>query len=150
MSALLETILADIKTAMKARDKIALTTLRMLHSELKNVGVNAGKELSDDDVVQIVGKAIKQRRDAAQQFRDGDRAELADKEEAEIAVLEKYLPAQLDRDAIVELARSAIEESGAQGKKDMGKVMGLLMPKVKGKADGKLVNQVVVELLAEG
>ncbi|MFH1810158.1 MAG: GatB/YqeY domain-containing protein [Pseudomonadota bacterium] len=147
MPALLDTLLTDIKTAMKAQDKVRLLALRTLHSEIKNIGINAGRELTDDDVIAAVGRAIKQRQDAIEQFKAGGRQDLVLKESAEIALYRAYQPAQLDRDAILELTRACIAESGASGKQDLGRVMKLLMPQVKGRADGKLVNQIVMELL---
>jgi len=142
-----ERLQSDIKQAMKAREKDKLTALRMLVAQLKDVSVNAGKELTEETFIEVTSRAIKQRKDSAEQFKQGGREELAAKEEAEIAYFEAYLPAQLDAAAIEELVRQAIEETGAAGKQDMGKVMGVVMPKVKGKADGKVVNQIVMELL---
>jgi uncharacterized protein len=146
-SPLLDKLLADIKEAMKARANDKLVALRMLHSEIKNLTTNAGKEATDDDVIAAVNKAIKQRADAAEQYRAGGREDLAAQELAEIEAFRRYQPAQLDRAAIEDLARQAVAESGAAGKKDAGKVMQILMPKVKGRADGRIVNQVVQALL---
>jgi len=142
-----EQLQSDIKTAMKAREKEKLTALRTLHAEIKNVSVNAGKELTEEDFVAVLSRAVKQRKDSVEQFKQGGREDLAAKEQAEIELIQEYLPAQLERDAIEAIVREAIAESGASGKKEMGKVMQLVMPKVKGKADGKLVNQVVMQLL---
>ena len=147
-SALLERLLADIKLAMKSREMDKLTTLRSLHAQVKDVTVNAGKEESDELVATVVAKAIKQRRDSVEQYRSGGREDLAGKEEQELEWLAIYLPEQLSEEEIEKLVRSAIEASGAAGKADMGKVMKVLMPQVKGKADGKLVNQTVQRLLA--
>jgi uncharacterized protein len=146
-SALLDKLMADIKEFMRARDTDKLTALRMLHSEIKNLTVNAGKEATDDDVIAAVSRAIKQRSDAVEQFRGGGREDLAAREQAEIDLYRRYQPAQLERAEVESLARQAIAESGATGKKDVGKVMQLLMPKVKGRADGKLVSQTVQSLL---
>jgi uncharacterized protein YqeY len=147
-SALLERLLADIKQAMKNRETDKLTALRSLHAQVKDATVNVGKEESDELVATVVAKAIKQRRDSVEQYRSGGREDLAGKEEQELGWLEIYLPEQLSEEAIEKLVRSAIEASGAAGKSDMGKVMKVLMPEVKGKADGKLVNQIVQRLLA--
>ena len=148
-SPLLEALQADIKTMMKAHEQDKLTALRVLLGQIKDVTTNAGKEATDADVAAVVAKAIKQRSDATEQFRQGGREDLAAKEEMEIALYRKYQPQQLDRPAIENLVRQAIAESGATGKKDMGKVMQALMPKVKGAADGKLVSQIVQEELGK-
>ena len=147
-SALLDQLLADIKEAMKAREADKLTALRSLHAQIKDATVNAGKEESDELVATVVARAIKQRRDSVEQFRSGGREDLASKEEQEVAWLAGYMPEQLSEGEVETLVRSAIETSGATGKADMGKVMKTLMPEVRGKADGKLVNQIVQRLLA--
>lgn len=146
-SPLLNQLMDDIKQAMKERAQERLTALRTLHAQVKDATTNQGKEPTDDDVLTILNRAIKQRLDAADQFRKGGREDLAIKEEQEIAQYRKYQPAQLDAAAVEALARKAIADSGAVGKADTGKVMKLLMPQVKGKADGKLVNQIVSGLL---
>lgn len=146
-SPLLDLLMADIKQAMKERAQDRLTALRTLHAQVKDATTNQGKDPTDDDVLTILNRAIKQRLDAADQFRKGGREDLASKEEQEIALYRKYQPAQLDAAAVEALARKAIVDSGAVGKADTGKVMKLLMPQVKGKADGKLVNQIVSGLL---
>lgn len=146
-SSLLDKLTADIKQAMRDRDPDKLTALRMLHAQIKDATVNAGKEPADEDVATIVAKAIKQRQDAVQQFRGGGREDLAAKEEKEIAIYRAYQPEQLSAEAVTELAKKAIADAGATGKADTGKVMKLLMPQVKGRADGKLVNQIVSGLL---
>ena len=137
----------DIKLAMKAKETDKLTALRTLLAQVKDATINAGKEPTDTDVATVVAKAIKQRRDSIAQFRQGGREDLAQKEEQEIAVFQKYQPQQLDQAAIEELVRKCIADTGAAGKKDMGKVMQALMPHVKGRADGKLVNQIVNTML---
>ncbi len=146
-SPLLDTLMADVKTAMKSHDQEALTALRTLHAQIKDATVNVGKDATDGDVATIVAKAIKQRLDSVEQFRAANRNDLADKEQREIALFRKYQPQQLDQAAVEELVRKAIAETGAAGKKDLGKVMQVLMPQVKGRADGKMVNQVVMTLL---
>lgn len=147
-SEIMEQLLADIKAAMKAGESETVMALRTLNAAIKDKTVNAGVEITDDAVVEVVGKAIKQRADAIEQFLAADRQDLVDKEQAQIDLYRKYQPQQLDRAEIEVLVRECIAESGATSKKEMGKVMQLLMPKVKGKADGKLVNQVVMSLLA--
>jgi uncharacterized protein YqeY len=146
-SLLLDTLLADIKAAMKAQNPDMLSALRMLHSQIKDATTNAGKDPTDEAVAVIVAKAIKQRTDSFEQFQAAARADLADKEKREIDWFRKYQPQQLDAAAIEVLVRKAIADTGAAGKKDMGKVMQALMPQVKGRSDGKLVNQIVQTLL---
>lgn len=146
-SKLLETLQADIKTAMKERDHEKVTALRTLHAQIKDATVNAGKETTDGEVGVVVAKAIKQRQHSVEQFRQGARADLADKEQREVELFRKYQPPQLTQAEIEDLAKKCIAEAGAATKKDMGKVMALLMPQVKGRADGKTVNQVVSSLL---
>jgi hypothetical protein len=142
-SKLLNQLLADVKAAMKDRDNDKVTALRMLHAQIKDATVNAGFEPTDEAVAVVVGKAIKQRQDSLAQFRQGGREDLARKEEREIEWFKNYQPQQLDEAAISQLVREAIAETGAAGKQDMGKVMKALMPRIKGRADGKLVNQIV-------
>ncbi|WP_420467245.1 GatB/YqeY domain-containing protein [Panacagrimonas sp.] len=135
MSEIKNRLLEDIKTAMKAGDKERLSVLRMLSSDLKNREVVDAVEITDAVVIASVEKMLKQRRDSESQFRAGNRPDLADKEAAEIAVLMTYLPQQLSADEVDALIAQAIAETGAQGPKDMGKVMGWIKPKVAGKTD---------------
>lgn len=146
-SPLLDRLMSDIKQAMKERAQEKLTALRTLHAQVKDATVNQGKDPTDDDVLIILNRAIKQRLDAAEQFREGGREDLAVKEEQEIVHYRAYQPTQLAAAAVESLARKAIAETGATSKADTGKVMKALMPLVKGKADGKLVNQIVGGLL---
>ena len=148
-SPLYDTLLADIKVAMKARNTEALTTLRSMNAKIKDATINEGKEVSDVDVATVVAKGIKQRQESAEQFHQGGRPELADKEEREVELLRNYQPQQLSESEIEALVRSSASATGATSKKDIGKLMGALMPQVKGKADGKLVNQIVMRVLSE-
>ena len=148
-SPLYDTLLADIKVAMKARNTEALTTLRSMNAQIKDATINEGKEVSDVDVATVVAKGIKQRQESAEQFHQGGRQELADKEEREVELLRNYQPQQLSESEIEALVRSSASATGAISKKDIGKLMGALMPQVKGKADGKLVNQIVMRFLSE-
>lgn len=134
---------AALKEAMKAKDSVALDAVRAIKSAVKLAEIEAGKELADEDVHGVIQKAIKQRRDSIEQFKAGGRADLVALEEAQVAVLSKFLPAQMSEAEIEALVAQAIQATGAAGAKEMGKVMGWLMPKVKGKADGGLVNKVV-------
>jgi uncharacterized protein YqeY len=146
-SPLLDALLADVKMAMKSQNQGLLSALRMLHSQVKDATVNVGKEASDEMVATIVAKAIKQRQDSVEQYRAAARQDLADKEQQEIEWFRKYQPQQLGQAEIEALVKTIIAETGASGKKDLGKVMQALMPKVKGRSDGKLVNQVVLAQL---
>lgn len=147
-SVVMDQLMADIKEAMKAQNSEAVLALRTLHAAIKDQTVNAGAEVTDEAVASVVAKAIKQRTDAIEQFEAANRQDLVEKERKQVALYRKYQPRQLDRAEIEALVRQCIAESGAASKKEMGKVMALLMPKVKGCADGKLVNQVVQSLLA--
>jgi uncharacterized protein YqeY len=137
----------DVKVAMKAGEKDRLSVLRMLTAELKQREVVDSTELTDAVVIAAIEKMVKQRRDSENQFRAGNRPELADKELAEIAVLTGYLPQALTQDEVDALVAQAIAETGAAGGKDMGKVIAWLKPKVAGRADmGKLSGQIKAKL----
>jgi hypothetical protein len=138
----------EMKSAMKAKDKFRLSTIRMVISDIKNKEIEKGGELDHAGVEEVIVKAVKQRRDSAEQYKKAERPELAQKEEEEIAILSAYLPEQMGDDQIRELAQAAAKDAGATSLKEMGKVMGLLMPKVKGKADGSAVNRIVKEILS--
>ena len=142
-SAILERLLADIKLAMKARESERLETLRFLHAEIKNFEVNERKEPTDDEVAAIVGKAIKSRQDSIEQFQAGGREDLVAREQAQLKICKAYQPEQLGEAEIEALVDEVIEQTGAAGKKDTGKVMKELMPRVKGKADGRMVSAIV-------
>ena len=143
MSALKDRLRADLTTAIKARDEVRSSTIRMLLTAITNAEVagKAHRELSDDDIVGVLSTEAKKRREAATAFADGGRLEMADKERAEGVVIGDYLPAQLSEDEIAEIVSAAIEKTGAagEGMRAMGKVMGLVTPQVKGKADGSAV-----------
>ena len=143
MAALKDRLRTDLTTAMKARDEVRSSTLRMVLTAITNAEVSGkvARELSDDDVLGVLATEAKKRREAASAFADGGRAEMAAKEEAEAAVIADYLPAQLNADEINELVGAAIAQTGAadEGLRAMGKVMGILQPQVKGRADGAAV-----------
>lgn len=142
-----EEILSDIKEAMKAKDIETRDTLRLLSAAIKQADVDGGEPLDNEAVLKIVMKQAKQRRESISEYEAAGRNDLAEPEKKELAVIEKYLPKMMDADEIRVLAAAAIEATGATSPKEMGAIMGKLMPQVKGKADGKLVNQVVRELL---
>jgi uncharacterized protein len=143
MSALKDRLRSDLTASIKARDELRSSTLRMVLSAITNAEV-AGKEareLSDDDIVGVLSTEAKKRREAATAFADAGRTELADKESAEAAMIADYLPEQLDEAEIVEIVTAAIAQTGAagEGMRAMGKVMGVVQPQVRGRADGAAV-----------
>ena len=131
----------DMKSAMRTRDKERLAVIRMLMAAVKQREVDERSELADADVLAVIEKMVKQRRDAELQYRDADRPELADAEAAEIAVLEHYLPTQLSEAEIDQAIEAAITETEAASMRDMGKVMGVLKPRLQGQADMAVVSQ---------
>lgn len=142
-------IQSDLIAAMKAKDDAKTNALRMLKAAILKFEVSGDrKEASESDIADIIVKEIKQRQDSAEQFRAGNRIEMAENEEAEIAVLKSYLPPQMSEEEVTALVKEVIQQVGATSKADMGKVMGALMPKVKGKADGGVVNKIVSSLLS--
>lgn len=138
----------DIKEAMKAKDVERRDALRLLSSAMKQIEVDERKDLSDDDVIAIIQKQIKQRNDAAAQYKEAGRDELYDKEVAEIKVFEAYLPAQLDDAELASAVKAIIEKTGAASMKDMGKVMGVASKELAGQADGKRISSCVKTLLS--
>jgi len=136
-----------LKQAMINKDATRRDVLRMTISAFKQVEIDERRELSAEDAVMILQREIKKRRDSIEEARKAGREDIVATEEAELAMIEGFLPQQLSREEIAALVRDAIAQTGAASAKDMGKVMGVLMPKVKGKADGKLVNEVVRDLL---
>jgi len=145
--ALKEKLKADLVVAMKAKDAERVSTIRLLTSAIKNKEIDSRKELDDEGVLAVLSTAVKQRRDSIEQFEKAGRTDLSDKEKAELEIIQAYMPQELGRDEIAAFVKEAVSETGASGAKDMGKVMKALMPKVKGRADGKLVNELVKEIL---
>jgi uncharacterized protein YqeY len=144
-----ERLTEDMKAAMKAgpEAKVRLETIRFLKAAVKNVEIDKKAPLTDEEILGVITKQVKQLKDSIEEFEKGGREDLITKAQAEVAVLSAYLPQQMSADEIRDLARQIITEVGAQGPKDMGKVMGPLVARTKGRADGKLVNQIVKELL---
>jgi uncharacterized protein YqeY len=138
-----EQIDADIKEAMKSGAKDKVSALRMLSAALKNKQIDKRAPLEDSEVLDTVRSLIKQRRDSIEQFAKGGRQDLVDKEAAEVVILEVYLPQQMARDEVEKIVREVIGQTGAQGAKDMGKVMKALVPLLAGRADNKLVSELV-------
>lgn len=143
-----EKLAGDLKDAMRSRDESRKTAIRMLLTAVKNAEVAAIRQFDDAEVLGVIAKQVKQRRESIEEFKKAGRQDLVDKEMAEMRVLEAYLPAQMSRDEIVAEARKVIAELGARGPQDKGKVMGAIMPRLSARAEGRLVNEVVTELLA--
>ena len=142
-SPLYDKLMEDLKAAMKAHDKAALNAIRGTIAKAKDLTVNAGKEIVDDVVVQVIAKGVKQRDESIAQFTTAGRADLAEGEKAEREVLAKYLPAQLSEEEVAAVVKAVVADLGATSKKDMGRVMKDVMARVKGQADGKLVSKLV-------
>jgi len=143
-----EKLAADLARAMKARDKIRVETLRMVRSAVKNAEIAQQKTLDDSDILAVIAREVRQHRESISEFQKGNRQDLVAKEEAELKILLEYLPRQMSREEITAAARQVIQEVGARGPGDKGKVMQKLMPQLKGKAEGRDVNEAVTELLS--
>ncbi|MFH1074457.1 MAG: GatB/YqeY domain-containing protein [Candidatus Firestonebacteria bacterium] len=137
----------DLKLAMKAKDALKLSTVRLLKNAVNNVELARKKTLTDEDIITVIQSSIKQRKDSVEQYNKGGRSELAAQEENEMKILQAYLPLQLSEEEIRKLVADVIKETGASSVKEMGKVMGRLMPLVKGKADNSRVSAIVKEHL---
>ena len=140
-------LLEDLKAAMRAHDETRVSVIRMVRSAIKYAEIDQHKSLDDAGVLSVIEKDVKRHRDSIEGFTKGKRQDLVTKEEAELQVLLAYLPQQMPREDVVAAARAAVAEVGAKSMADMGKVMGTLSPRLKGKADGRLISQVVQELL---
>jgi uncharacterized protein YqeY len=138
----------DMVEAAKAKDKIKLSALRLMKAAIHNREIDAHHELSDAELLQVLSSLVKQRQDSIEQFKKGNRQDLVDKEEAELKVIKGFMPEQMSGEEIEAEISKAIAETGATGIKDMGKVMKALMPKTTGKADGKLVSELVKKRLS--
>ena len=147
MATLTETIRTDMTSAMKEQAKERLSVLRMLQSSIKNEQINIGHELSDEEAMTVIRKAVKQRQDSIEQYAKGNRPELAEKERAEMEILKTYLPPELTDEEVESGIREIVASTGAQSKKDMGKVMKEAAARYKGRVDGKKVQEIVSRLL---
>lgn len=146
---LLEKIDQDMKKALKAGEKERLTVLRGLKSELKYRQIDKADELSDDDAVAVLSSSAKKRRESIEQFQKAGREDLVQKEKSELAIITSYLPEQLSEEKLRQIISEAIAESEADSPQKVGLVMKIVMPKIKGQADGKLVNKLAMEMLAK-
>ena len=145
--ALKQKLTDDLKQAMRDRDKVRLSVIRLVMAAIKNAEIARQTTLDDGDILGIIAKEARQRRESVEAFRQGNRQDLVVQEEAELTLLQGYLPQQISREEIMTEARRVIEEVGAQGPGDKGKVMPKLISQLKGKADGREINAVVTELL---
>jgi len=144
---LMQQITDDMKQAMKDGDKLRLGAIRMFRAAIKDKEIELGRALEEEDLIAVAAKMIKQRKDAASQYGEAGRDDLAEKELSEAKVFEVYMPEQLSEAEVAEAVKQVIAESGAEGMKDMGKVMGMVRPKLQGKADMGLVSALVKQLL---
>ena len=142
-AAMYDKLMDDLKGAMKAHDMGAVNAIRGVIAKAKDLTVNAGQEMTDDAIQQVIAKGVKQREESIAQFAAAGRAELAENEKKEMELLKKYLPEQLSEEAVAAIVKEAVAVTGATSKKDMGKVMKEVMARVKGQADGKLVSRLV-------
>ncbi len=151
MSSVLDRLSADMKSAMKERDQFTLSVIRMLRSELQYAQIAAGsdKQLTEQDVLAVLVREQKKRRDAVKEFREADRREAAEKLERELEIIATYLPQPLSDNELREIVQAALEETGASSVAEMGRVMSVVMPKVQGRADGNQVSALVKEFLSQ-
>lgn len=149
MASLNEQLIADMKEAMKQKEagKIRLSTIRLLRAAQKEAEVARKRELNDEEILELVVREIKKRKDAIPDYEKAGRPEEIKKLEQEITVLEHYLPEQMDEEELNNVIREVIEETGARSARDMGRVMQVLMPRIRGRADGKLASQLVKNML---
>lgn len=147
MGQLTDQIRNDMTAAMKAQEKERLSVIRMLQTAIKNEQINVGHELSDEEAMTVIRKAVKQRQDSIEQYTSAGRTELADKERSEMELLKTYLPPELSDDELESGLREIIASTGATSKKDLGKVMKEATARFKGRADGKKIQEVVSRLL---
>ena len=141
-------LMDDLKQAMRGGDKVRRSVIRLVMAAIKNAEIARQAALDDTDILGIIAKEVRQRRESIEAFRLGNRPDLVAQEEAELAILNEYLPKQMTREEIIVAARRVIEEVGAQGPGDKGKVMPKLIAQLKGRADGREINAVVTELLS--
>ena len=147
-----EQIKNDIKEAMKAKNELGLSVLRMVAAAISSEEINKSKRevgLNDEEVLEVLSREVKKRRDSATQYEGAGRAELAEKENQEIGVIMNYMPAQMTTEEIEKVVKESIAESGAKDEKDFGAVMKVVSPKIKGKADGKQVSEIAKKMLAD-
>jgi uncharacterized protein len=145
---LLDRLTVDMKEAMKNKEKQRLSVIRMVKSALQNEAIKLQKELTEDEALTVLNRELKQRKDSLHEFEKANREDLAEKVREEVVILKAYMPEQLSEEEVTNIVKETIQEVGASSKADMGKVMGALMPKVKGKTDGSVVNRLVQQYLS--
>lgn len=143
-----ERLVEEMKQAMKSNDKLKLSTIRMIRSTLKNKEIDLRKKLEDEEIVKVIQAMVRKGEECVEQFQTGGRMDLVEKEKSEIEIMKSFLPQPLSQEEIVKLINQSIQETQASSMKDIGKVMKSVMPKIGGKADGKLINQLVKERLS--
>ena len=143
-----EKLVEEMKQAMKSNDKLRLSTIRMIRSALKNKEIELRKKLEDEDIVKVVQVMVRKGEESVEQFQAGGRMDLVEKEKREIEILKSFLPQPLSQEEILKIIDQSIQETQASSPKDIGKVMKSVIPKIGGKADGKLINQLVKEKLS--
>lgn len=142
-----EKLMEDLKSSMKSKDKVKKNVVTMVRAAIKQKEVDERIELSDDNILDIIVKQVKQKKDSIEDFKKGNRDDLVELTNKEIEILQEYLPPQLSEEELVNIVKVTIEETGAQTKKDMGKIMAKVMPQIKGRADGKQVNKIAMKYL---
>ena len=147
---ILERLESDMVKAAKARDSERLGVIRFVRSRTKNLEIELRRELKDEDVVEVLARIAKQHKESIEQFQEGGRDELVERERRQLAVVEEYLPAQLGEQELLEILSEVVEETGAAGPRDIGVVMKTIMPRIKGRADGKMVKTLVQSRLTGG
>jgi len=143
-----EKLVEEMKQAMKSNDKLRLSTIRMIRSALKNKEIELRKKLEDEEVIKVIQVMVRKGEESVEQFQIGGRADLVEKEKKEIEILKSFLPQPLSQEELLKIIDQSIQETQASSPKDIGKVMKSIMPKIGGKADGKLINQLVKERLS--
>jgi uncharacterized protein YqeY len=141
-------LIEDMKTAMKSGDKVRLETIRGLRSQMKNAEIDKGRSLTEDEVIQVLNNAAKKRKESIEQFKLVNRFDRASEEQEELEIIQEYLPRQMTEKEIEDLVATVMQNVNANSPSDMGKVMGAIMPQLKGRADGKLVQKIVQHKLS--
>lgn len=140
-------LMEDLKTSMKEKDVVRKNTITMVRADIKQKEVDERKELSDEEIIDIISKQLKEKRNAIEEFKKGNRDDLVEETEKEIEIILEYLPEQLTEEEVLEIVQKVIQDGGYTSMKDMGKIMGAVMPKIQGKADGNMVNKAVRQIL---
>lgn len=142
-----EKLMEDLKTSMRNKDKMRKNVITMIRASIKQKEVDERVELTDSDILDIISKQVKQKKDSIEDFLRGERQDLVDLANNEIKILQEYLPSQLTEDELEVIVKDAIKETEAKTKRDIGKIMGIVMPQIKGRADGKQVNKIAMKYL---